>query len=184
MDVVWAAETAGDGGGSGYWQLAMVLLAIGLLTAFGRWRKSRAPNAGFAKVKELRDRDREPHRHRDAADQAIVEMLEMSRTLNAQIDTKIRILNRLVKDAEDKTAALRKLLSETGACMEKSEPRPENAHPRAANDNGYQSDLHERIHRLREQGKTTVEIAKATNLSTTEVNFVLSRIGIDRNDES
>ena len=37
---------------------------------------------------------------RSKADEILVELAEMSREINAQIDTKIRILNKLVRDAE------------------------------------------------------------------------------------
>ncbi len=189
MDVVWAAETAASETGSGYWQLAMVLLGIGLLTIFGRWRKARAPQH-IPTAKEFRERDREAHRYRDAADNAIVEMLEMSRTLNAQIDTKIRVLNRLVKDAEDKTAALQKMLTQAGFALDNGVPE-QNVSCETAKQAGksisgrsnrsdtgaFMSELHERIHLLHNQGKTAAEIAKATNLSTTEVRFVIDKLG-------
>ncbi len=37
---------------------------------------------------------------RDGADQILVELAEMSREINAQVDTKIRVLNKLIRDAE------------------------------------------------------------------------------------
>lgn len=180
MGWAWAAEAATDGGGSGYWQLIMVVAAIGFLGLFARWRKMRAP--AVPSTRELRERDHEPNKYRDAADRAIVELLETSRSLNAQVDTKIRVLNRLVKEAEENIARLEKLLGEAKAvhdgegakespAVRKPEkvdaPPPEPEAPR------FLSDLHERIYVLRRDGKSVAEIAKATNLSTTEVEFIV-----------
>lgn len=178
MDVVWAAEAAAEGGGGGYWQLAMILAAIGFLGLFSRWRKSRVTPVQSSR--EFRDRDETPNRYRDAADRAIVELLETSQTLNAQVDTKIRILNRLVKEAENNCARLEKLLAAANDLHEGSQPdrlaaagarspaeKPAPAGPK------FLSELHERIYRMKEEGRSAAEIAKATNLSTTEVEFVV-----------
>lgn len=175
-----AAEVATDGGGSGYWQLIMVVAAIGFLGLFARWRKSRAPAVPTSR--ELRERDEEPNKYRDAADRAIVELLETSRSLNAQVDTKIRVLNRLVKDAEENIARLETLLAEAVALAEGEktlpkpaavDPAPPPAPPPEPEGPRFLSELHERIYRLRREGRNVAEIAKATNLSTTEVEFIV-----------
>ncbi len=191
-----AAETAGRGGDAGgYWQLALVLAAIGLLGLFSRWRKLHAKPRAVAK--ELRSRDEDPNRYRDAADRAIVELLETSRTLNAQVDTKIRVLNRLLKDAEEQAARLEGLLGrarEAAEAGEKGEParsatrrfssrgtglpNPAEAASEATEplEPEFISELHERIYRLRKSGRNVAEIAKATNLSTTEVEFIVHNL--------
>lgn len=180
MDFVLAAETAGgtaaDNGG--YWQLALILAAIGFMGLFARWRKARMPPLRTAK--EIRDRDTDPNRYRDAADKAIVELLETSRVLNAQVDTKIRVLNRLVKDAEEECARLEKLLAAArGATPETIAPQPPEPPPAAAEEPKeperpkFLSELHERLHRLKSEGMTVEEIARATNLSTTEAEFMI-----------
>lgn len=184
MDVLQAAEAGAKNGGSGYWQLALVLLAIGMLSLLARWRKAKAPPPAPS-ARELRERDHDPDRYRSAADKAIVEMLEMSRTLNAQVDTKIRMLNRLVKDAEEKSARLERLLARAGVAIEDGKPPEREAPPSGepapsasgrlakAQSGAFVSDLQERIFMLHDEGKTVAEIAKATNLSTTEVRFAI-----------
>ena len=179
MGVLWAAEAgtaANDGGG--YWHLAMVLAAIGLLGVFARWRKMRS--APPPDTREFRERDREPDRYRDVADRAIVELLETSHSLNAQVDTKIRVLNRLVKEAEEQSAKLEKLLAAArepvaegggGGAPAPVAPREENAPPTPAP--AFRSELQQRIHLLRSEGKSMAEIAKVTSLSTTEVRFAI-----------
>lgn len=174
MECLWAAETAAESGGGGYWQLAMILAGIGFLGLFARWRRAR--RSPVVNTRELRSRDQEPNRYRDTADRAIVELLETSRALNAQVDTKIRMLNRLVKDAEDCCARLEKLLAiaaDDGAAESRREPPPTDPAPVKETGPEFVSELHERIHRLRLEGKSVAEIAKATNLSTTEVVFAI-----------
>ena len=182
MDWAWAAEPgAGGGSGGGYWQLAIVLAAIGLLGLFARWRKARAP--AMPTTSELRERDENPNRYRDAADRAIVDLLETSQTLNAQVDTKIRVLNRLVKEAEEHAARLEALLAEARRLEEgipaqpgAGTPAPQAAAAEPAPETrakGFLSELHERIYRLRADGKSVAEIARATSLSTTEVEFIV-----------
>lgn len=184
MDLLMAAEAASESGGSGYWQLAMILAGIGFLGFFARWRKRRAPKTFTAR--ELRERDDEPNRYRDAADRAIVELLETSRSLNAQVDTKIRMLNRLVKDAEEASARLEGLLAEidrraNGDGSGPSVPVPSAGAPSGGAETSeskrFLSDLHERIFRLRDEGKSMAEIAKATNLSIIEVEFAVKNMG-------
>lgn len=172
MFEAWAAETAerAEGTGGGHWQLAIIFMAIVLLGLFARWRKSRLP--AIVPTRELRARDEEPNRHRDAADKALVELLETSRVLNAQVDSKIRILNRLVKDAEAASAKLESLL----AGQMPQPPAPAPAEPERASARIFMSDLHERIHLLKQEGKTSAEIARATNLSTTEVEYIITTL--------
>lgn len=182
MTILQAAEAAGSSSGtSGYWQLALVLAAIGLLGIFTRWRKAKYNPPPPAR--ELRERDLEPNRYRDAADRALVDLLETSREISAQIDNKIRVLNRLVKDAEEQTARLERLLGLAGERHPPEERQPaEPASPPAKRaepvpGTAFISELHERIARLREEGKSVAEIAKATNLSTTEVRFAMESMG-------
>ncbi len=196
MVEAWAAETAattGQAGGSGgYWQLALILAGIGFLGLFTRWRKARTPAPQTAR--QIRQRDEEPNRYRDAADKALVELLETSRALNAQVDAKIRVLNRLVKNARDCAEKLEALLDEARAPRESAFPptdAPQAATPAPASaaapgdapaggdapKRRFMSDLHERIYRLEQEGRSVAEIAKATNLSTTEVELFIKASG-------
>ncbi len=192
MDFAWAGEVAeaSSRDTGGYWQLALILAAIGLLGLISRWRKANAPVVETAR--EIRSRDENPNRYRDAADRAIVELLETSRTLNAEVDTKIRVLNRLVREAEEQSARLERLV----AVAEKREAAsgpvaaehedtvfipPEPRPPAPAGDAAdakptFMSDLHERVYMLHRDGKNVQEIAKATNLSTTEVGFIVHNL--------
>ncbi|MCD8140265.1 MAG: hypothetical protein LUE17_10905 [Planctomycetaceae bacterium] len=186
MDYLLAAETAeaATRETGGYWQLALILAAIGFLGLFARWRKART--APPVTAREMRARDDDPNRYRDAADRAIVELLETSRSLNAEVDGKIRVLNRLVKDAEDMIVRLEKRLAEARETERSGIPSTSTTvacgDPPAGSEMDtvvlppapkFLSDLHECIYRLRQSGRSVAEIAKTTNLSTTEVEFIV-----------
>lgn len=182
MGWLWAAEAGSASEGGGYWQLIMILAGIGFLGLFARWRKAKTPPP--LDTKALRERDQHPNRYRDAADRAIVELLETSQSLNAQVDTKIRLLNRLVKEAEEHEARLEKLLAEAKGARPAAEAGGEKApdsqrgavSQRSAVPIG-RTELQERILLLKNEGKSLAEIARATNLSTTEVRFALESMG-------
>ena len=182
MDYLDAGNAATDAFSGGYWQLAMILAGIGVLGLYSRWRRSRA--APPVTLEQLRRVDEDPNRYREPADRAIVELLETSRSLNAQVDTKIRVLNRLVKDAEEQAGRLEKLLAEsrgaapaagapavneTDASGAGVRPDPGGSRPRL-------TELQERMLRLHSEGRSLAEIARATALSTIEVGFALDNM--------
>lgn len=176
-----ATMAAAKESGGGYWQLALILAAIGVLGLFARWRKSRMPPIQTAR--QIRARDETPDRYRPAADKALVELLETSRILNAEADSKIRVLNRLVRDAETCAARLEAALAANARAQTllpeptPPEENPAEQAPPSVSERKFLSDLHERVHRLSAEGRTSAEIAKATNLSTTEVEFIIKTLG-------
>ncbi|MDR2390095.1 MAG: hypothetical protein LBE84_00220 [Planctomycetota bacterium] len=170
-----AAAAAVDGS----WHLVLILTAIGLLALFSRWRASRQPPP--VTLRELRERDGNPDRYRSQADRAIVELLETSRSLNAQIDMKIRTLNLLIHRGEDLALRLEKLLGETGGKMpetagSRAAGASESRHLQAVAHRQPLTDLQERVLRLRESGKSLAEIAKSAKLSISEVRFTLESL--------
>ncbi|MDR0363119.1 MAG: hypothetical protein LBJ46_10620 [Planctomycetota bacterium] len=193
MDMVAAAEPATGG----YLQLAAILAAIGLLGLFARWRKARQRPP--LDVKAFRERDAEPDKYRDAADRALVELIETGREINARVDNKIRMLNRLVRDAERCIARLEKLLAladgdaaapaalpghpdragktgETGKTEKTGQPSERPIFPESEDAGGssrFRSTLQARVVALREEGKSSAEIAAATGLSMIEIQLAL-----------
>ncbi len=51
-------------------------------------------------------------RIRETTDRALVELLETGREISAQVDTKVRLLNKLVKDADEQATRLQTLLDQ------------------------------------------------------------------------
>ncbi len=115
------------------------------------------------------------NRVRQTADKALVDLLEASREISAQIDMKIRMLNKLVKDADTESRRLEKLLGLCAQVKESpgkviiKEPEPVKPQP-------HREELpllHRQIGELSQAGKSPAEIARATRLSLHEVNLVL-----------
>jgi signal transduction histidine kinase len=158
----------------GSWQLILILAAIGLLALFSRWRASRQPPP--IALRELRERDGDPDRYRSQADRAIVELLETSRSLNAQVDMKIRTLNLLIQRAEEQALRLERILGEAGRRTPEGDAASAKFSAPAAAFRPGLTDLQERVLRLREAGKSLTEIAKSSSLSVSEVRFTLESL--------
>lgn len=185
-------------GGTYDFRLLLLLALIVLLAVLSpilvrRRNKPEAPRLG-----DIRKMEDDIKSVRGAADQALVDLLETSREISAQIDTKIRVLNKLVKDADDRCRKLEKLvkladgedvdMDETTVMDVKvvapSADRDEKeapavpvmediSKPKRTQSGRWASKIHARIEDLDGQGKTPAEIARATNLSLQEVNLVL-----------
>ncbi len=188
MGFAFAAEAAQNSGGDGYWQLAMMVAAIGLLGLFARYRRARAAANPPVNAKEMRERAADPDRYRSASDQALAALLETASQLTAEVNTKARVLNSLIKQAEEKSARLEELLNRAEQAV--AVGLPEGAVSIPSSEGGaagsgrftaaepvFPSGLHERISLLAAEGKTVAEIAKATNLSIIEVRFALQSMG-------
>ena len=165
MDWVWAAEAGGGSGGvdpsSGVWRLVWVALGIMVIVFVTRRQKRLSEQRAAARTSRLLADDGENARR--AADQALVSLADMSREINAQIDTKIRFLNRLVKEADERIDRLEALVRSD---------RPAEAAPSSASSTG----LHARVRELRDAGKSPAEIARATGLSLLEVSVALRQL--------
>lgn len=130
---------------------------------------------------------------RRTADQALVDLVETGREISAQIDTKIRILNTLTKDADRQCRRLEKLLGIADNSADEvfitSNLTPDKKnHNAAANDNSptamvrkpssrtssrRHSDLHTRVAALHDAGHSPDEVARLARISRAEVDIVL-----------
>ena len=160
MDLAWAADAAGgsDGGGS-TWSLVWIALGVVMIVFITR-RQTRLADQRAAARNAPRPIADDGENARRAVDQALVNLADMSREISAQIDTKIRLLNRLVKDADDCIRRLEALLNHGERPAEAASP----------------TGLHARVRELRDVGKTPAEIARATGLSLLEVNVALRQL--------
>lgn len=175
MDVVFAAEAVSQSSGTdGYWKLALILAAIGILGLLSRWRKARVPPQ--VPAKEMRARDQHPERYRDVADRALVELVEVGREINAQVDTKIRFLNRLIKEADDRIGKLEKLSAQIEMPADAPAAMRQEPAAKAARTSGsrrFFSELQARVVDLHDSGRSVTDISKATGLSTVEIELAL-----------
>lgn len=117
---------------------------------------------------------------RHSMDRLLVELQEASREINATIDTKTAVLNKLIADADKRIEALK--AAETAPAPARCESAPEpppTAAPRRPepverDEVRRRSVLEHEIHRLADAGKTELEIARLTGLPRGEVELVLS----------
>lgn len=102
---------------------------------------------------------------RDELERLLAEIQDLSREQIARLDTKIRLLNQLLLECDQKKKELEALLGRTvGAGMAKLEPPPA---PRPANP------LHDQVYALRDAGKNLFDICNATGLEKGEVELIL-----------
>ena len=108
---------------------------------------------------------------RRSMDQLLVELQETSREINATIDTKTAVLNKLIEDADRRIETLKAMesktpIGQTGMSAPPSAPVSDEARRRA--------EIEREILRLADSGKTELEIARATGVPRGEVELVLS----------
>ncbi len=105
---------------------------------------------------------------RKGMDELLVELQETSRDINAMIDTKTAVLNKLIEDADRRIEALK--------ALENKPPSGQAGMPVLQNtEEAARRVAQEReILRLADSGKTDLEIARLTGVPRGEVELVLS----------
>ena len=165
------------GGGKG-----LLLLAVGLVVVLIMLTRMRM-RGGAPKQKPASSGDSGSGRMvHEAADRLAVDLEETARSVSALLDTKIRTLDKLVRDADERIARLEKALGQTPA--ESAGPHGASAPPPAPGD-APRAPLdeplahHAQIYGLADQGLSVQEIAEKTGYQRGEVELVLSlrRIG-------
>ena len=115
---------------------------------------------------------------RESMDKLLVELQETSREINATIDTKTVVLNKLIEDADRRIETLKGLEksagSATGIGATRPAARPEPAPRPPSEESRRRAALEREILRLADEGKTELEIARATGVPRGEVELVLS----------
>lgn len=117
-----------------------------------------------------------PKDHRIEADmqsrleQLLIQIQELSREHIARLDSKIRMLNQLLIEADQKKKEIETLLARTVA----SSASPADISTRPTHP------LHQKIYALRDQGRNLSEICSTTGLEPGEVELVLGLRQIDK----
>ena len=106
---------------------------------------------------------------RGELEELVMQIQQVSREQIARLDTKIRMLNQLILDADEKKKELEKIVY--GTRVEKREdpaPVKEKMPPaRPANP------LHDKVYGLKDEGKDLKEISRTTGLEEGEVQLIL-----------
>lgn len=102
---------------------------------------------------------------RDELERLLAEIQDLSREQIAKLDTKIRLLNQLLIECDQKKKELETLLGRTvSAGLAKLDPPPPS---RPANP------LHDQVYELQDAGKNVFDICSATGLEKGEVELIL-----------
>ncbi len=112
----------------------------------------------------------------------LVELSDMARQITAQLDTRAAKLEALIKEADEKIAALRALSSTSPAtapapplAVSQSEaPIPETPPPPPRYEPPPLDPRNQQIYDLADEGRTLLEIARETGRSSGEVELILA----------
>jgi len=102
---------------------------------------------------------------REELERLLTEIQDLSREHIARLDTKIRMLNQLLLECDQKKKELENLLAKTGGAA--PPPPVLSAPPRPANP------LHSQVYTLQDSGKEILDICAATGLEKGEVELIL-----------
>ncbi len=107
----------------------------------------------------------------NSMEKLLLELEELSREINSQVDTRLRALNLLVQEADQKIRELRRMqgLSEDkGPSVPEMPPPREEPHPEVT------SQRYAKVYSLAEKGLSVVEIARELDMLTGEVELILA----------
>jgi hypothetical protein len=116
---------------------------------------------------------------REELERLLTEIQDLSREHIARLDTKIRMLNQLLLECDQKKRELEALLGRSvlpaGALAKAGEPVDKPPVPRAVNP------LHDQVYSLQDSGKEVLDICAATGLEKGEVELILGLRRMEKN---
>ena len=105
---------------------------------------------------------------REELERLLTEIQDLSREHIARLDTKIRMLNQLLLEVDQKKRELEDLLARTGGVL----PAPGQLSPTPPPQKP-QNPLHSQVYTLQDSGKELLDICAATGLEKGEVELIL-----------
>lgn len=166
--------------------LGGAILAVALVM-MGTRQRMRNRDAATAAAREPIAEVRHRQASRDDMQELMVQLEELSRRIGAQIDTRFQKLETVIADADDRIARLEAAVRAArgvpaldiivGEELVPPAVRPGPRSAGAAGTSGPQIDSdpqRSRIHRLADEGKTPIEIARVTGVKPGEVELILA----------
>jgi len=109
---------------------------------------------------------------REELERLLTEIQDLSREHIARLDTKIRMLNQLLLECDQKKRELEALLGKVGP-IDPTPGRSASAEPTAKNSARASNPLHDQVYSLQDSGKEILDICAATGLEKGEVELIL-----------
>jgi hypothetical protein len=164
MDVLAAISLSSDQ--RGWIALAIAMICIGYLLFRPKFRKKDPlEKPAFGSVAQQRSVERQMQN-------LLVELSEMTRQMNAQIDTRAAKLEQLIKEADQRIAALRG--AETDPTKEAPAPTIASSPVEHVTPTFETDPRHAEIYSLADQGQGIKEIASRVGQPTGEIELILA----------
>ncbi len=110
---------------------------------------------------------------KEELDDLLLRIQEVNRECIAKMDTKIRMLNQLIMDAENAREKLE-------TAIRRPTPAPRGDAPAQPPAERPANPLHEQVYELQDQGKTFDEITRTTSLEKGEIELILGLRKVDK----
>lgn len=152
--------------------LVLILVVISLLLIVTRRRLRESRNSPRAYAREQIHRIREERHVNHEVQDVMVELQQLSRQINAQIDTKFAKLESAIRSADDRIDRLTRLLRQTDGQPTLDVTVADNAP--AVDPAPRPHSTRRLIYQLADAGRTPIEIARELATTTGEVELVLA----------
>jgi len=169
-----------------YLVLGVVIIAVSLIAVATRRRASdRVPNPRDY-AREQISRLREERGVKQDMENLLVQLSELARQINAQIDTRFAKLEKVIADADERISTLEALLRRAANLQkidlvvdEQADHAGEQQSPPAAQQ--HLDPRYAKIYELADQGLSPIDIARQTGYTTGEVELILNLRGGNKN---
>lgn len=157
--------------------LLLVVLCLTMLSVSVLRRSRERTVTSRDLTREQRARQRDQHDLQFSMDALLVQLEEVSRKINAQVDTRFAKLEAVIRDADARIARLQALQGEGAptevVIIQTPDPQsPEKQPP--ARQHASAAERKQRIYELSDAGNTALTIADALSLPVGEVELILS----------
>jgi len=151
--------------------LSLVMLLVTRRRLAQREARSQPGRQGGAVRHSRLTGQAQSHELQQSMREMMLELEQLSREINSQVDTRLRALNLLVQEADEKIRQLQRLGGlgdRPGAQFPTPPPPRKEPHPQAA------SERYAQVYALAEKGLSVVEIARDLKMMTGEVELILA----------
>jgi len=162
-------------------QILLIIVIVGVSVTMmiaARRRRTQGANSPRAYVREQVSKLREGARVNGDLDALLAQAQEITRQMNAQLDTRFCKLERVIRDADERITRLDRLARAAegrSVCdVTVGDEGGEGAGVEPNQASGGQNDRYSDVYRLAEAGLTTVQIAEDTGQTTGEIELILA----------